>query len=910
MNAQPAVSSPPLPDALIARLCHYASLYPDSEAVVSVTRILTYAELVRVVHAQYVALRSAGMSANDVIGIRCAEDIPHLILCLAATQLGATSCTIPTHASEQAQTAVIASCGATQLVDESITVDVDSCLRDSHQLELPPFTSNVSARLLFSTSGTTGEPKLVVHQDVDLVAQAHRHVESRQERFAVLASMEHNFAKRHRLYCVAAGGTNVFIDSGRSALVADCRQLDVNVLHVSAFQAQELLALPHVGQLSDLRLKLGGSHVPLPLRQQLRQTITTNLQAGYGTTETGAIGFTDPTDEDAGESVGQPLPGIEIQAVDEHRQPLPAGQRGELAIRARGMFREYLHQPELTTARLQDNWFYTGDIGYLDDKQRIHLCGRADDMFVFNSMNIFPQDIESEIRRYPKVVDVAVLPRKSAVHGDIPVALVVFAKNVKPKLPALRKFVHKRVGERSPRQYIIVDEIPTNASGKIARREAMQLPTQSNQLRSNLIDALAPELRERLKPGIVRAFKHGDVDINLDDLGMDSMARMDFLVTLEVEFNTIITPKAFNEFRYLGHVVARIMQPAETAATSLDDAWLTRMENPLAGHGESPPYVVLFVRRVLSYCRSVAQVNQALATLEHRLTPGEVACLGHWQAAGALLPEQSEPRQATAVNAFLKQMLRDMARSGNPQPQPFVLTRLAPTASLFVGPGADKDKMLLVCFAASGVRHMMVPNAVLLQHLDASGFDVLIIGEPRNQSYQAGVPILGESLRGVVQWLTAQPFTKQYRDLRTFGFSAGGHPALVSAYHLRATLAVSVSGRFRKRYRMHNFSKLLSTCRSMLLGHRPRVLLCHAVDNRRDRRYARTMARLCGGTRVAIDIGNANVGHFVLQRMLDAGELGNFLGRTVQAPADDRLLSDRATEVRFNFPGNHDSNTD
>ncbi|MCP4433431.1 MAG: AMP-binding protein [Gammaproteobacteria bacterium] len=102
------------------------------------------------------------------------------------------------------------------------------------------------------------------------------------------------------------------------------------------------------------------------------------------------------------------------------------------------MFRGYPGNSSLTGTRLEDGWFYTGDIGYLDKHRRIYLCGRSDDMFLFNSMNIYPQEIESQICQYPHVIDAAVLPRKSSAHGNIPVALVVFDQDVKPDQPSPR----------------------------------------------------------------------------------------------------------------------------------------------------------------------------------------------------------------------------------------------------------------------------------------------------------------------------------------------------------------------------------------------------------------------------------------------------------------------------------------
>jgi long-chain acyl-CoA synthetase len=459
-------------ETLVGRLLRHARQGPSHEAVATPRLRLTYAELAALVAAQARRLRDAGVSRDAVVGIACPDDVQHLLLCLAAAAVGAASCTIPSREGERQRQELLDRCGVTHRLGPADAIRPGDPLPASTAADLP---DGGDAAVLFSTSGTTGAPKLVRLHGADLVAQAPRHVQSPGERFVCLATMEHNFARRHRLYCVAQGATNVFVDAAPDSLVPQCKALSASVMHLSAFQAQELLAAPGVAALNGIRLKLGGSHVPSALRQQLRRGITPILQAGYGTTETGAIAFTDPDDDDAAESVGRPLPGIEARVASPAGEALPAGECGELSIRCAGMFRGYHGRPELTAARLRDGWFQTGDIGYIDHRGRIHLCGRADDMFVLNSVNIHPQDIESQLRQFPAVADAAVLPRRSPVHGDIPVALIVPAGDARPDLNALRVFMRDRVGIRCPRQFIVVDRIPRNAAGKILRAEAQQM---------------------------------------------------------------------------------------------------------------------------------------------------------------------------------------------------------------------------------------------------------------------------------------------------------------------------------------------------------------------------------------------------------------------------------------------------
>lgn len=460
----------PPTDSLSGRLADHARADAERCAVAAPGISLSYGELDARVSERAAAL---GAGPGDVVGIERVPEVEHLIATLALERAGATSFALPGHGSAEERERALDRVGATAVLGEDGSLaPVDS---PGTAWDEPRFAAATGPKLLFSTSGTTGEPKVVVHSGENLVLQARRHVSGPSERFACLAAMEHNFARRHRLYCVAMGGTNVFPETSPAALVQSLLSLDASTLHVSAFQAQELLALPGLDGLRGIKLKLGGSHVPEALRARLREEITTDVHCGYGTTETGAIGFTDPADEGSAESVGRALDGLEIAILDADRAPLHADERGEVAIRCDGMFLGYLGRSELTDARLVSGWFHTGDVGRLDAEGRLRLGGRGDDMFVFNSMNIHPQDLEAELRQHPGVLDAVVVPKPSPVHGDVPVALVVLGGEQAPDARALKAFARERLGLRSPRRFQTVDAIPRNAAGKIDRAEARAL---------------------------------------------------------------------------------------------------------------------------------------------------------------------------------------------------------------------------------------------------------------------------------------------------------------------------------------------------------------------------------------------------------------------------------------------------
>ena len=862
---------------LIERLNHFAKETPDQDAIITAKISITYNQLATLVDIQANEFLAKGISETSAIGINCSNDTEHLILCLAAIKTGAMSCTVPSHESESVQKSVVDSFAATQLVTSADVTDLSSL----EKLPEPKISeeSNTESQLLFSTSGTTGNPKLVVFKDSDLVAQAHRHVNSTEERFACLASIEQNFAKRHRLYCVAAGATNVFLDGDLDQLVSQCLSLGVNVLHVSAFQAQELLALENISRLSNIRLKLGGSHVPLPLREKLKTSITNNLQAGYGTTETGAIGFTDPNDSESGESVGQALPGIDIRAVSTERLPLETGERGEIAIRCEGMFQGYLGRSDLTDAKLCDDWFYTGDIGYLDKQNRIHLCGRSDDMFVFNSMNIYPHDIEAQIRQFPNITDAAVVPKTSALHGSIPVALIVFSERKKSDLQELEKFVRSRTGIRSPRHYTIVDKIPRNATGKISRQIASNISDKGSNVRESIVQLLLNAFKDdKEKLALVKSFIETDFKISLHRLNLDSITRMELMIVLETEFDTVIMPDQFTRFRYLGDIVSFVLNkpPVDEGPAIPAQLQISVSDN------KSRPAIANTFKRAFRFARTAAQLNKFLTSLENRITPVELKHLEDQHQNNDLLGRSSEEKYHQVLNQWFMKMNRMMIASEKSHTETFTEKRITPTATLYQGTGNAASKTLIICFSGRGGRHLMIPNTVLMQHTDSTLYDLLIIAEPLDKNYRYGVPWIGNKLIEVCQWITNLDLVKNYSKTRTIGCSAGGFPAILTAYYLNSEISVSVGGRFFKsRQTGQNLKMLTLILLAKLKSRGPQVFLSYPPDKSRDKKFALTMSRLFGYTSHSIKFPGEKTGHRVLQKLMQHGKLNAYLEQTI-----------------------------
>jgi len=255
---------------------------------------------------------------------------------------------------------------------------------------------------------------------------------------------------------------------------------------VSALES-EPVALPSLRNLA-----YGGSKVALPLvRKALGLLPDVGFVNAYGLTETSStIAVLTPDDHrDAMASidvtvtrrlgsVGQPVPGIEVQIRDEGGQVVGPGETGELFVRGEQVSGRYA---EIGSVLDADGWFPTKDVAWLDDDGYLFIGGRSDDTIIRGGENIAPAEIEDVLVEHPLVHDCAVVGPEDPQWGQIIVAVVVPSPGANPDPDELREHVRSQLrGSRTPDRVVFRDELPTNATGKVLRRELVQELTASN----------------------------------------------------------------------------------------------------------------------------------------------------------------------------------------------------------------------------------------------------------------------------------------------------------------------------------------------------------------------------------------------------------------------------------------------
>ncbi|GMU82809.1 MAG: long-chain-fatty-acid--CoA ligase [Planctomycetota bacterium] len=224
--------------------------------------------------------------------------------------------------------------------------------------------------------------------------------------------------------------------------------------------------------LASLKLAIsGGEPLPAAVAETFEARFGVQVNEGYGLTETSpVVSINLPWSRKPG-SVGRPLPGVEIAAIDAAGRALPADSEGELVIRGHCVMQGYHNKAEATAAAIVDGGLRTGDIGRVDRDGFVHITGRAKEMLIIAGENVFPREIENVIAAHPAVAEVAVIGTKDDLRGEVPVAFVILNEGTNATDAELRAFCRERIAPyKAPREIRIARELPRGPTGKILKR--------------------------------------------------------------------------------------------------------------------------------------------------------------------------------------------------------------------------------------------------------------------------------------------------------------------------------------------------------------------------------------------------------------------------------------------------------
>lgn len=495
-----------------ATLSERAAARPDGLAAVDVDgRPWTAQQLWRAATSAAAQLFDAGVSAGATVAWQAPNSFDALALALGLARLGAVQVPLVTVLGRrdvelvcrQVHPDVFVAASTWRGTDlRAVAVDALAAVGSGRVLPLAdlqlrssmavlPSTASPDddrrAQWVFSTSGTTAEPKCARHTNVTVQAAARSYAWGVRlvaaDRVSLCFPFAHVGGIVHLVAALAAGATVVLGDGLDPAeTVPHLRASGATILPGSPpFVATFLEHDDGRGSPSPLfpaaRLMAhGGSPKPAGLVATVRTRFGLDLVSGYGLTEFPMASWNRPADsqEALARTEGHPAPGVEVCITDPDGQVVPAGEEGEIRLRGPQRMAGYVDVSRDGDTLDDDGRVRTGDLGYLDPDGRVVVTGRCKDVIVRNMENVSAREVEVLLEEVPAIAEVAVVGVPDQRTGERVCAVVVPRD---PRFPPGLSEVTAALLERGlsrrklPEQLVVVDALPRNAMGKVLKQQ-------------------------------------------------------------------------------------------------------------------------------------------------------------------------------------------------------------------------------------------------------------------------------------------------------------------------------------------------------------------------------------------------------------------------------------------------------
>ena len=351
-------------------------------------------------------------------------------------------------------------------------------------LETAPTTDDDVAFWLYS-SGSTGLPKGAMHLHGDLAQTAKLYGEG------ILGmrpdDLVFSAAKLFFAYGLGNAMTFPFAAGASTILLAD-RPTPQAVMRILQEERPTIFfGVPTLfaAILADPALRDAGGRLrfcvsagePLPkeIGERWRERFGVDILDGIGSTEMLHIFLSLRPDDVRYGTTGKPVPGYEIQIVDEQDRPVQRGEIGELRVRGPSSAVAYWNNREKSLRTFRGPWTYTGD-KYTQDSDGYYVyCGRSDDMIKAGGQWVAPAEVEAALIAHPAVLEAAVVAQKDENQLDKPKAYVVLKPGAKAAPEELQRFCKDRLAPfKYPRWIEFLEALPKTATGKIQRFKLRQ----------------------------------------------------------------------------------------------------------------------------------------------------------------------------------------------------------------------------------------------------------------------------------------------------------------------------------------------------------------------------------------------------------------------------------------------------
>jgi len=346
----------------------------------------------------------------------------------------------------------------------------------------------------FHTGGTTGHPKLaqLTHGNMAFIGQLMQVYTAHMERHTILCGLP-----LFHIYGVIIQGVAAISVGYRVVLMTPAGFRSPEAMknfwhHIARFKVKSFSTVPTVlmalneipvgdEDISCLtNINSGAAPLSHPFELSFERKFDVEVANGYGMTETTALISRAPLEQSPG-SVGMRLPYAQIRIAELEGTSVlrncELGESGVILVKGPQVFNGYKSESDNADAWIEDGWFNTGDLAYLDSEGFLYLCGRAKDLIIRSGHNIDPELIEEVINKHPGVLVSIAIGLPDPYAGELPMAFVVKTPESKLSELELIEYCQNTITERAaiPKRIEFIESLPLTAVGKIFKPTLRQM---------------------------------------------------------------------------------------------------------------------------------------------------------------------------------------------------------------------------------------------------------------------------------------------------------------------------------------------------------------------------------------------------------------------------------------------------
>jgi len=381
---------------------------------------------------------------------------------------------------------------------------------DEHYRDRRFQIDHVNVVLIIYPSGPTGKPKGAMLSHMNVVANVKDAASIMQithkDRFLFPVPFSHIFGCVLGIGLTVVHGASMVVMEGFDPedVLKMIEMEKVSVCHgVPTMFIRELEVLK-VRNYDTSSLRTGimaGAPCPVDTMEGVMNVMNCNICIAYGLTECCVVTLTrfEDTVTQRVETVGRPLPNVDVRIVDEDRNPVASGETGELACKGYNVMKGYYEMPEQTEDTIDENgWLYTGDLAVMNEQGYCSIVGRKKDMVIVGGFNVYPRELEEFLIANPKISEVAVVGVPDHDLGEVVAAVIVPEAGIEVGGQEIVDLCYGKMASAKVPRFVFIDgQLPISSRGKV----------QKFLLRQALAKRIHEESIEALVPSKVR-FKH------------------------------------------------------------------------------------------------------------------------------------------------------------------------------------------------------------------------------------------------------------------------------------------------------------------------------------------------------------------------------------------------------------------